>query len=139
LTDEYDRSSVISMIGILGEIAGSLVEDETWAEESIIELREGCELWAAWLRPHPAAERIAELLASSRATRSRYEARQKLLEAAELAIRTLWQNLELRRNSPHTLNDVRARLASDLKRDLDRVGKGAGARDRATAPQIKGD
>lgn len=132
LTGEYDRSLVISMIGILGEIAGSVVEDDSWAEESIAQLREGCDLWAGWLKPHPFSLRIAELDAASRVVVRRSEARGLLLEASELALRALWHNEELRRAAPHALNDIRARLASDLKRDLARTGRVAGARVRVT-------
>jgi hypothetical protein len=117
LRSEYDRSVVIAMIGILGEVAPRIAADDAWVEASVGELREGAKLWAEWLaaRPEPSS-RIRELTAASESSPSPAEARRLLLEAAELAISTLWGDEELRRATPGALEDLRSRLVLDLAR-----------------------
>lgn len=124
LGGEYDRSIVIAMMGILGDVAARLVEDEVWLEDSIRDLAEGAELWSRWLSASPSvASEIAALAAAARAAGHGTEARRSLLAAASVGVRALWADAELRGSAQHALADLRGRLARDLGRQLGRGRK----------------
>jgi hypothetical protein len=120
LEDEYVRSVVIAMLGILGDLAPRVRLDEDWCRASVEELRAGAEEWARALGGSPEGREIAELAGRAAAEASPGLARKLLLAAAEITLKTLWQ--EGRADpDPRFLDSVRSVLAADLRREL---GKG---------------
>lgn len=109
--EEFARTAVIAMVGILGELDGRVRSDQRWCAESVNELAAGCERWAAALGGgEPAAQRVLELRARA-ALEPPAAARETLLAAA---CETLGACDE------HTVRDVRRVLAADLSRQLAR-------------------
>lgn len=114
--DEYARSVVVAMMGILRELGPRLRADERWCMQSVQELRAGCERWADAL-DDLGANSVALRDASARAARetSPEAARGHLLAAASDAVRSVWAAPP---GDHDLLLDIRRVLAADLARQL---------------------
>lgn len=112
VTDERARSSVIAVMGILGDLARQVAEDDGWARESIAELEAGVARWRAELGGLAAPLDVPEERSDSPAAR-----RIDLLGAIEELVGRLWQD----GTRPDVLADVRKVLRADLGGQLKRI------------------
>jgi hypothetical protein len=92
---EYERSVVIAMLGILGDLRDAVAIDERPAAKEAAELAAACDEWIAALGERPLANRLRETAAAADATKSAIERRSRLLEAAEMLVRELWSDPSL--------------------------------------------
>ena len=92
---DYERSVVIAMLGILGDLRDGVAIDERPAAKEAAELAAACEEWIAALGGTPLANRLREIAAAADATKSATERRSRLLEAAEMLVRALWSDPSL--------------------------------------------
>jgi hypothetical protein len=121
LDDEATRSVVFAILGMLRDLELQVREDDDWCGVSARELAEGARRWRGWLADDAdvAGELHARLDAATRAETPR-KARAELLAAAELVVDRLWQPGAAGSYGAE-LADVRALLAADLARQLERI------------------
>jgi hypothetical protein len=106
LSDDRARSSVIAMMGILGDIAPHVRAEEAWAGLAAEELAQAVARWRAEL------PELADVLAVESTPDDPAGWRHALLAAIENAIPVLWQQ------DPARLPAVRAVLRADLEHQL---------------------
>lgn len=109
ITDDRVRSSVIAMMGILGDIASRVREDEAWTALAADELAGAVARWRADLPP-----RLAATLDVPSTPDDPAAWRLALLDAIETLVPLLWQQ------DPARLPEVRAVLRADLEHQLKR-------------------
>jgi len=109
---EYEKSVVVAMLGILGDLRDAVVLDERPIAEEAGHLRTACAEWIASLGDAPVAERLRSSLVAADAASSALERRRLLLEAAETLIRELWSDPKLEGFRGELLPRVRRSLQS---------------------------
>jgi hypothetical protein len=95
---EYERSVLIAMLGILGDLRDTVVVDERPVAEEAARLREACDAWIAALERASAVDLAARLRAvveSADASASAPARRARLLEGTETLVRELWSDAAL--------------------------------------------
>jgi hypothetical protein len=92
---EYERSVVIAMLGILGDLREQVALDERPLVEDAARLRAACDEWIAALGEAPLAARLTALARAADAAESPARRRECLLEAAETLVRELWSDPRL--------------------------------------------
>jgi hypothetical protein len=97
ITDDRARSSVIAAMGILGDLALQIREDDGWVAEAVGELRAGVARWPVSV-PRDAS-------------------RSELLAIVEELVARLWAE----GGHEKLLRDVRAVLRADLAHQLKRI------------------
>lgn len=97
VTDDRARSSVIAAMGILGDLALQIRDDDGWTQAAVAELRAGVAGWPVTVSP----------------TAGRAE----LLAAAEALVERLWAA----GGHDELLRDVRRVLRADLAHQLKRI------------------
>lgn len=115
IESEYERSVVIAMLGILGDVGAAVAVDERPIVEEAARLRAACDEWIAVLGEAPLAGRLAELARAADGAATATERRTHLLEAAETLVRELWRDTRFTALREELLPRVRA----DLKRGKD--------------------
>ena len=110
---EYERSVVIAMLGILGDVGAAVALDERPIAEEAARLRAACDEWIAALGEDPLASRLAELSRAADAAPNAVQRRTHLLEAAETLVRELWREPRLAALRKQLLPRVRADLKGD--------------------------
>jgi hypothetical protein len=95
IEDEYERSVVIAMLGILREVGAAVALDERPVTQENERLRAACGDWIAALGEDPLAGRIASLARAADTATSALERRTHLLEATETVVRELWREPRL--------------------------------------------
>ena len=119
IEDEYVRSLVIAMVGILGELPRQLRSDEAWCAPSVEELQAACERWSSTLGEREPAPRVRELAERALQEESPQAARRLLLAAASAMVAALWDEDRTSRDA-ELLRDVRHVLGADLAHQLAR-------------------
>lgn len=97
LTDDRARSSVIAAMGILGDLALQVREDDAWVPAAVAELRAGVDRWPVTVPPDAG--------------------RAELLAAVESLVARLWAEGE----QDELLRDIRSVLWADLTHQLKRI------------------
>lgn len=117
--DEYAISVIYAALGILGDLALQVEATDDWARRSAEELNVACLRWAASDAAMNSAEQLEQ--ASHLATEEvGAHDRPVLLAAVERLIDELWSRPQ--DNAARILlADVRAVLAGDLARQLERI------------------
>jgi len=111
VTDDRARSSVIAAMGILGDLALQIREDESWAPEAVALLEAGIRRWRPQLGPDP-AEQVAPPPGPDPGQR-----RRDLLGAIESLVERLWAE----GGHDELLRDIRGVLRADLAHQLKRI------------------
>jgi hypothetical protein len=107
---DYERSVVIAMLGILGDLRDEVAPDEAPIAAEAARLRAASGDWIAALGESPLAGRVADAVAKADAAAGAAERRTHLLEAAETLVRELWADSRLA--------SLRDELLPRIRRDL---------------------
>lgn len=114
--DDYARSVVVAMMGILRALPARIAADERWCVGSVAELQAGCARWADALHGD-VARRVGELGDRAAALASPEAARDLLLGAACEVLAEVWKPGDAGPDAA-LLRDVRGVLDADLSRQL---------------------
>lgn len=118
--DDYVRSVIVAMMGILRELPRRICADESWCTQSVEELRAGCDRWAEALDAQEVSTVGLRALGARAAHGTSPEtARGHLLAAATEAVRSVWAVPDSLDTA--LLADIRGVLAADLARQLSPV------------------
>jgi hypothetical protein len=104
VTDDRARSSVIAAMGILGDLALQVSDDEAWLEDSLALLEPAVARWDLRVGPADLAETPAQR-------------RDRLLAGIESLVERLWRTGA----DPGRLREVRTVLLADLELQLKRI------------------
>ena len=112
---EYERSVVIAMLGILGDVGAVVALDEQPIAEEAARLRVACDEWVQALGEDVLAAKLAELARDADGAANVVDRRTHLLTAAETLVRELWREPRLAPLREQLLQRVRAALRDNRK------------------------
>ena len=109
---DYERSVVVAMLGILGDLREIVVLDERPIIDEVERLRTASSEWIAALGSLPLAARLRESCGKAAAAPTAAERRASYLEIAETLVRALWTDPELEALRRELLPSIRRSLRS---------------------------
>jgi hypothetical protein len=114
VVDDRARSSAIAAIGILGDLALQVRDDDAWVQESLALLEPAVVRWRGGVPPEhlPDPLDLPPVAGETPAQR-----RERLLDAVEQLLTRLWREAP----ASQTLRDIRAVLRADLDLQLKRT------------------